>query len=443
MSFPRLVFARFARPCLALLLLGPALASPVPTPPTARIVPSPEPGWPQFRGPRRDGVSTERGLLPAWPAEGPRVLWKTEGLGRGYSSPIIVDGRIHLTGDAEGELRIRTLDLAGRPLWQASHGLAWRDPYPGARTTLTARGGFLYLLNAHGRLGCFDAATGQERWGVDVLLTEGGKNITWGISENVLVDDRAVYVTVGSASALVVAFDRLTGQRLWASPPLPVPAGENPAEGPSYVSPILVEHGTRRLLLGCSSRHLYCLDAADGAIQWTRPFPTTYSVISMVPALLGEAIFMTAPHGRGGQLFHLTAPAAPGQPFGARDGWKTSLDTLQGCVVQVGDKLIGSHYGARKGWAALDTRTGAVLYETSDYVKGAPLLADGRLYALCEDGWMLLLEAGEKQFHQHGRFRLAEAKRDAWAHPVILDGRLYLRYHDTLTCYDVSATGTP
>jgi outer membrane protein assembly factor BamB len=276
-----------------------------------------------------------------------------------------------------------------------------------------------------------------------MLARFGGKNITWGLSECVLVDERAVYVTAGGSAALLVALDKKTGEVLWQSAPLHDAGGDGAIESASYVSPILVRFGDRRLLVGCSLRHLYCADADTGALQWTRRFPTTYGVISMVPALLGDALFMTAPHGQGGRLFHLQAPSAPGAHVGASDGWSTTLDTLQGCVVRVGDKLVGSFYGGRKGWAAISAQTGEVLYETSEFVKGAPLLADERLYALCEDGWMLLLEAGEKQFQQHGRFRFAEAKRDAWAHPVIHDGRLYLRYHETLTCYDVKAPRTP
>ena len=123
--------------------------------------------------------------------------------------------------------------------------------------------------------------------------------------------------------------------------------------------------------------------------------------------------------------------------IGADEVWTTTLDTLQGCVVQHNEKLIGSFYGPRKGWAAISRASGEVLYQQPEWTKGAPLLADDHLYALCEDGWMLLLKAGESQFEEKGRFRLAEAKRDAWAHPVILNGRLYLRYHGALFCYDV------
>lgn len=410
----------------------PASASP------PEIVVSTEPGWPQFRGPRRDGVSDERGLRPSWPDGGPPLLWSAEAPGRGYSSPIVVGDRIYLTGDHEGELRLYALDRQGRRLWDVAHGRAWAQPYPGARATPTFRAGWLYLMNAHGRLACFDAATGHERWVVEVLEKFGGKNITWGLSENVLVDDRSVFVTAGGRTALLVALHPDTGAVLWQSPPL-LDAGDSSVENPSYVSPILVRYAGRRLIIGCSLRQLYCADADTGTLQWTRAFPTTYSVLSMMPALVGDGVFMTAPHGKDGAFFHLQSPAAADGKVGATDGWRTPLDTLQGCVVRVEDKLVGSFYSGRKGWAALDAATGRLLYQNSEWIKGAPLLADGRLYALCEDGWMRLLEAGETQFTEHGRFRLAEAKRDAWAHPVIQDGRLYLRYHEKLTCYDIRA----
>ncbi|NCY02677.1 MAG: alcohol dehydrogenase, partial [Planctomycetia bacterium] len=147
----------FPRIFLALILVSTTLA----TASAAEVESSPESGWPQFRGPRRDGVSTERGLLAEWPAEGPRVLWSADGLGRGYSSPVIVGSRIYLTGDVEGELRLWAMDREGKRLWEQKHGLAWMQPYPGARATPTYSAGRLYLLNAHGRLGCFEAESGK------------------------------------------------------------------------------------------------------------------------------------------------------------------------------------------------------------------------------------------------------------------------------------------
>ena len=201
-----------------------------------------------------------------------------------------------------------------------------------------------------------------------------------------------------------------------------------------------VPRDKRRLLVGCSLRHVVCADADTGRIQWTQRMPTTYSVLVMMPVLVGDGVFVTAPHGRGGKMFQFVPPASPQALVGVQELWTSRLDTLQGGVVHLDGKLVGSYYGARKGWVALDAQTGGVLYDLPDTAKGAVLAADGRLYALCEDGWMLLLQAGEKSFEVRGRFRLVDARsRDAWAHPVIYEGRLYLRYHETLYCYDLRA----
>ena len=160
----------------------------------------------------------------------------------------------------------------------------------------------------------------------------------------------------------------------------------------------------------------------------------------MMPVLVGDGVFMAAPHGLPGRLYRLVMPGQPHEAVGVEESWSTRLDTCQGGVVHVDGRIYGSYYPGRKGWVALNAASGEVLYEAPDFVKGAVLHADKRLYALCEDGWMLLLHPGETQFEVKGRFRMAEARtRDAWAHPVIHEGMLYLRYHDVLHCYDVRA----
>lgn len=402
---------------------------------SARLIPSAESGWPQFRGLHRDGKSSERGLLQQWPEGGPRLLWSITNAGRGFSAPSISGGRLVLTGDFEDHLAVMAFDLQGRPQWRATNGLPWKTPYPGARASATFSGGRIYHENAHGRVACLDAATGREQWAVDVLKQFRGANITWGMSENLLADERAVYVTAGGEEGLLVALNKTNGAVLWKTPPLHDSAGEKKLENASYVSPILIQFGSRRLIIGASLKHLFCVDAADGALQWTQPFRTQYSVLAMMPVLVGNGVFLTAPHGPDGRLWELTEA---GGKVGTKESWSTGLDTCQGSVVHHDGRLFGSYYPGRKGWAALDARTGAVLYEAPDFVKGAILYADERLYVLCEDGWMLLLEPTQDQFAVRGRFRLAEAgKRDAWAHPVVLDGRMYLRYHETLWCYEV------
>ncbi len=401
----------------------------------ARLIASPERGWPQFRGPRRDGISDERGLLAQWPESGPRAGWSVTNLGRGFSSPVISDERLIITGDFNEHLVLMAFDLEGRPLWRATNGASWKDSYPGARASATFSAGRVYHQNAHGRAVGLDAATGRELWAVDVLKQFGGSNITWGLSECLLVDERAVFVTSGGSEALVVALNKTNGAVLWKSPPFHDAAREGVVENASYVSPILVQYGARRLLVGASLRHLYGVDADTGARQWTQPMPTSYSVLAMMPALVGDGIFMSAPHGKGGRLWRLKEI---GSSVSAEELWHTTLDTCQGSVVARDGKIFGSFYPGRKGWAALDARNGSVLYQASDFVKGAVLYADERLYALSEDGWMRLLEPQATEFAERGKFRFTTPRgNDAWAHPVIFNGLLFLRYHDTLTCYDV------
>lgn len=425
---------------LALIAVGGKSAEPKAR---AELIASPEAGWPQFRGPRRDGVSDERGLLQAWPEGGPKELWSAPGAGKGYSSPIIAGGRIFLTGDFGADTFVVAYDLAGKPLWRTQNGAAWLNQYQGARASVTVFAGRVYHENAHGRVACFEAATGREIWAVNVLERFRGENITWGLSECLLVDEQAVYVTAGGREALMVALDRATGEVRWRAEPIFENGPDAAAETAGYAPPILLGFAGRRLIIGASARHVFCVDANNGKRQWTRPRPTSYSVLAMSPVLVGDGVFMTAPFGPPGMLHRLVAPRGAGESVGVADGWTTKLDTAQGGVVHADGRLFGSYYPRRGGWAALDAATGALLYEAPEMVKGAAVHADRRLYALCEDGWMLLLEPTAEKFETVGRFRLATARdRDAWAHPVILDGRLYLRYQDTVRCYDIRA-GNP
>ena len=391
------------------------------------LVASPEPDWPQWRGPRRDGISGEKGLRPTWPEDGPRLVWRRDNLGRGWSSPIIVRDRLYVTGDVGKDLVLFAFDLDGKPRWQARNGQSWTGSFPGARACSAYSDGKLYHMNAHGRVACLDAATGEELWACDLRQRFGTVEITWGLSECLLVDGPRVIVTPGSETTLMAALDKNSGRTLWTTGPL----GEDRV---THASPILFRHAGRRVLANCSSGHGFGVDADTGKLLWTVPLKNQFGTNVATPVYgAGRVFFATAyvP----GACYRL--PAAEGGPEPERL-WSTSLDTCTGALLLADGQLYGSGYRKHKSWLALDWQSGRTRYELKDLATGAAVYADGRLYCLAEDGRAALLRPTPDGFEVAGQFRLVPGKtNDAWAHPVLLHGRLYLRYHDTLWCYDV------
>lgn len=397
------------------------------------LIASPEPGWPQWRGPRRDGISQETGLLESWPAGGPRLLWKVDGLGTGWSSPIVVDGRLYVTGDVDDDLVVFAFDRHGRPLWRATNGRSWTGPYPGARACCAFSQGRLYQLNAHGRLACLHAESGSQLWAVDILERFAARNITWAISECLLVDGPRVIVTPGGGKALVAALDKHSERTVWTTAPLGT-------DRTSHSSPILLRYGGRRVIVNCSSAHGFGVDADGGELLWTVPLRNRYGVNTATAVYGSGSVFYVTPYAEHGRLYHLRASR---QGIAAEHAWTCSLDTVTGSGLLHRGTLYAAGYKRSKWWFGVDWRTGETKCELKELTTGAAIYADRRLYVLDESGTVGLLKPGADGLEMAGSFRLsAKRVRDAWAHPVLDDGRLYLRYHQQLWCYDVKAAAT-
>lgn len=394
------------------------------------LIASPEPGWPQWRGPRRDGVSDEKGLLPQWPEDGPKLLWRIDGLGQGWSSPIIVDDTLYITGEVGDELVVFAFDLQGALRWRTVNGEAWNGPYPGARSTCTYSEGRVYHMNAYGRLVCLDPSTGKELWAVDVLDRFQARNIKWALSECLLVDGPRVVVTPGGEKGLMAALDKRTGSTLWSTPPLD-------DQRTSHASPILFRYAGRRIVSNCSAAYGFGVDANTGELLWAVPVKNQFGTNVSTPVYHSGSIFYVTPFTDLGQRFRLR-PVQSG--FVAEHVWTSPIDTVTGCAVLVGNTLYAAGYRRPKSWFAIDWETGEMKHELEDFTTGAAIYADGRLYVLDEQGNAGLLDPRPDGMEVVGRFRLVEDRvRDAWAHPVLLSGRLYLRYHDSLWCCHVAA----
>ena len=396
--------------------------------PSDGLIASPEPGWPQWRGPRRDGVAWEKGLLSRWPEGGPRLLWKLDGLGIGWSSPIVVGQRLYVTGDVGDDLFLYALDRNGAIQWRVKNGAAWKGSYPGARACSRLFRRTLVPPERTRARGLLGRRVRPRAVGGEDSRTLRRREHHLALSECLLVDGQRVIVTPGGKKALMAALDKQDGRTVWTTEPL----GD---DGTSHSSPILFRFAGRRLIAQCSSAHGFGVDADTGKLLWTVPLKNQYGTNVATPVYGSGSVFFVTPYAEKGRLYRLRASQVG---VVAEHAWTSPVDSVTGSAVLVGDTLFAAGYSRPRWWFAIDWRTGQTRHELEELNTGAAVFADGRLYCLDQSGAAAPVRPGADRLEIVGRFRLlADLARDAWAHPVVNDGRLYLRYHDTLWCYDV------
>lgn len=389
--------------------------------------------WPQFRGLHRDGKSAETGLLWKWPEGGPKLLWSAGGLGKGFSSVAVADGLLYTTGMIDGEGLLFAFELNGKLRWKVSYGPEWTRSHPGTRTTPTVEGDRIYVFSGVGLLACLNSKTGEKIWQVDTLNKFQGKNIRWGMTGSPLIDGPKVICTPGGKKGTMVALDKMTGGTIWAT------TGLN--ELSAYCSAILIERGHNRLLVTMIQKSIICVSADSGKLMWRVPYETSYDTAIVTPVYKDGCIFVTSvvehEFTNGGIMLELS-------PDGSRvsEKWKTeTLDCHHGGVVLVDGYLYGSNFkGIPRGdWVCLDWDSGAVMYEARwNGNKGSIIYADGRLYCYDENtGDVGLVKAKPAGFDIVSSFRVTSGGGKHWAHPVISDGRLYIRHGDALMAYDI------
>ena len=303
-------------------------------------------------------------------------------------------------------------------------------------------------MNAHGRLVRLDPKTGDEQWAVDVLERFDAENINWGLSESVLVDGGRVFVTPGGKKAFMAALDADTGATVWTSDPLhyrktygwggkPLATPEDTLDHAGYAPPILFEAGGRRIMARTAGHHAVCVDAENGNTLWTHPVFAAYGVIGTAPVLWKNHLIFAAPDEFGTAMFRLNADKETVQ---FEQVWEAPLDNCHGGLVLSGDRLYGSGYRRLKDWVCIDAASGTILYSNDELQKGAALFADGHLYAQSENGVLSLLKPTDDGFRIEGQIEIGDGRRkDVWAHPVICDGRLYVRDMGQMWCYDIKA----
>ncbi len=401
--------------------------------------------WPGWRGPNRDGLSTETGLRKSWPAEGPPLAWQTRGLGAGFSSLAISGNRIYTMGDRGDSQYVLALNLSdGREVWSTKIGPAWSEDTdaPGPRGTPAVDGSKVYAIGTEGEVVCLDATNGQLKWQKSMPRDFGGRMMSdWKFSESPTVDGDKLLFTPGSFAALIAAVDKTTGKEIWRAEG-GARVGSAGSNGAGYSSIVVSEGAGVRQYVQLAGRGLFGIRASDGKILWNYNRIANDVANIPTPVVRGDYVFSSTSYGTGAALLKLERAAGG---VDAKEVYFLNAPTFQnhhGGFILLGDYLYAGH-GHNNGFPiCLEFRTGRVRWGGNLRPEGATgsaavAYADGRLYFRYQNGVMKLIEASPEGYQETGSFKIPDVRKPSWSHPVIHDGKLYLREQDNLYVYDV------
>jgi outer membrane protein assembly factor BamB len=382
--------------------------------------------WPQWRGPRRDGVSKETGLLKDWPANGPRLVWQIKGAGDGYSSFAVSGGRLFTLGARQNTEYVLAFDAAtGKKLWEVANGRRFNnDRGDGPRGTPTVDGDRVYVFGSSGDMTVVDAASGKVFWTQNLLQKYGGSNINWGLSESPLVLSDRIIVTPGGRGASIVALRKTDGSLIWKSQ----------SDEPGYSSALLHPIGSIQQAVVFTAERALGIDVNDGRVLWSYNRVANRTANIATPIARGSHVFLSSDYGTGAALLALT-PDSTG--IKASEVYFTNeMRNHHASSVLVGDYLYGFSSSIL---TAMHFETGKVAWRDRSVGKGSLVFADDRLYLFSENGVVGLAEANPQKYVEHGRFQLRTGNLPTWSHPVVSGGKLFIRDQDTLYAYDVAA----
>ena len=392
--------------------------------------------WPQWRGPQRNGISSETGLLTEWPKEGPKLLWKIDNLGQGYSTPAVVDGRIYLLGNEglESEFVEALAVEDGKRIWRTRLGNVGnpkQEPnFPAARSTPTVDGDLLYALSSDGDLACVESNTGKVRWHKNLRMDFGGKPGNWAYSESPLADGGALVCTPGGSEATLVALNKKTGDVLWKCA---VPGADEAA----YASALAMEAAGVKQYIQVLKGGLVGVDSKTGKFLWRyKKIVSQYGANIPTAVVRGDLVY-SAGAGTGGGLVKLTAK--DGGVEAEQVYFSPKLPSAIGGAVL----LEGYLYGTGQTMSCVEFATGNVKWDERALGPASICATGDRLYLHGENGEVALVEVSSAGYREKGRFSPPDPPKrksqmeKAWAYPVVANGRLYLRDHQVLWCYDV------
>ena len=372
----------------------------------------------------------EKGLLQDWPEGGPKKMWTVNDAGLGYSGVTVQAGSLYTMGAFDKkEMLLAYNSSSGEKLWEVHVGElltnGWGD---GPRMSPTISNGKIYALGARGNLLCVLAKNGKLVWKKSLVDDLGGKVPGWGYTESVLVDEGKVICTPGGKDGAIAALDADSGRTIWRT--------KSFTDGAQYSSPISIIHQGKKQYVQLVMKNIVGIDPGNGSVLWKSKWPGKVAVIP-TPIFSNGHVYVTSGYGVGCKLVKL------GDNYPTNVYENKVMKNHHGGVIKVGEHLYG--YSDGVGWACQDFKTGELIWnEKKALGKGAIAYADNRLYCQGEgDGRLILIDASPTGWKTHGEFTISpqtkkrNPKGRIWTHPVICDGKLYLRDQEYILCYNI------
>lgn len=414
--------------------------------------------WPQWRGPQRDAVSMEKGLLSSWPKDGPPLLWTFEKTGLGLSSPAVVGNKLYTMGARDGITYVLCLSVdKGAEVWSSKvgpmfdfQGNTWGT---GPRSTPTVDGDRVYALGGFGDLVCLKASDGKQVWKLNLKEDLGGEMMSrWGYSESVLIDGDRLICTPGGEQGALAALDKMTGKVIWRS--------KEVKDKSTYASimPAAIGGVKQYIALTYNDGEAGCgtvgVAAENGKLLWNhRQDPNTRTdIVALTPLVKDNEVYVVKEENGGTQLLKVTGK---GNDFQVKELYRRpaqkNMKNAHGGVLRMGGHVYG--HSDRRGWMCQDWKTGKIVWAEEFKLEvragGSLIAADEHLYLYTDQGTAALIQASPEGWQESGRFTIprrwtapAELRgkfsgAGVWTHPVIANGRLYLRDQEYLFCFDV------
>lgn len=388
----------------------------------------------EWRGPGRTGIYNESGLLKKWPAGGPKLSWEAQGMGMGYSSATVTDDAVYVTGRKETNDVLTALAPDGKKKWEVVYGKAWTTNHDGTRCTPTVYNGNIFLISGSGDIVCV-GSDGKIKWTKNHYNLYGSTPLQFGISESPLAFDNMVIASPGGKKASVVAFNVTDGKVIWEAEPVEAT--------PQYVNPKLIEYAGKKIIITVMGANILAINAKDGKIMWKVDYvaansgqPKSYKNHAITPTYKDGEILIANGYNWIALKLKLSADGNS-----VTKVWEnTGFDPQLGGVVLLSDFIYGSTHQAQPAdsWACVDWKTGKTMWTAKWYSKGSIISADGMLYLYEEkSGHVALVKPDPSKLDIVSEFQITKGEGPFWAHPVIKNGKLYIRHGDYLMVYQI------